>query len=289
MPRPKRWCHISQDINFDPEFERLCKEFGLGGVRFFLQVMSILDKTENHWALHKDFDLNVLARCCGTKPRIILGSYQLLIDMNWISVGVNEGLNQFIYARNYTKYRGNRVHENDMTKQVSCSPPYLPLPLKERDKAKVSNSVQKKETLDAFEEFWESFPARNGKKLGKPETQVLFLELTKENQSLAIQAAKNYSESERVKDGIGIRDPKRFLKNGKGSQPWHDWIEPEVSQNGKGELKLCSSRIEVEGNLKTCKRPATKMVGKSFICDGCYDRYQKKQESVQQKGDASAN
>jgi hypothetical protein len=129
MPRPKRWFHLSQDINSDPEFETLCKNFGLGGVRFFLQVMAILDKTDNHWSLHKGFDLNVLARCCGTKPKKISGSYALLIEMKWISVGVDEDLNEFIFAPNYAKYRGNRVHEKEKVKQVSYSPPYLPLPL----------------------------------------------------------------------------------------------------------------------------------------------------------------
>jgi len=146
MPRPKRWFHVSQDINHDPEFEKLCKLFGLGGVRFFMQVMSILDKTGNHWSLHKDFDLNVLARCCGTKPKIILGSYQLLIDMNWISVAVDEGMDMFIYAPNFLKYRGNRVHGKEMPKRGSCSPPSLPFPSLPKDKEKTLKKESKRKT-----------------------------------------------------------------------------------------------------------------------------------------------
>lgn len=143
MPRPKRWFHVSQDINTDPEFEEICKKFGVGGVRFFLQVMAILERTENHWSLHKNFDLNVLARSCGTKPKIILGSYQLLIDMKWISVGVDGDLNQFIYARNYMKYRGNRAHEKNMDEGGSCSPPYLDLPLPALEENKNRNPPHK--------------------------------------------------------------------------------------------------------------------------------------------------
>jgi hypothetical protein len=156
-------------------------------------------------------------------------------------------------------------------------PPSLPLPLKERDKAKVSKVEPIEEALNAFEDFWKAYPARNGKKLGKLDAQEKFLALTKNDQPLAIKAAQNYSASEQVQDGVGIKDAKRFLqKNKNGSEFWREWITPEIAQNGKGELKLCSSRIEVEGNLKTCKQPAMKMVGKSFICDECYELYQKK-------------
>jgi hypothetical protein len=167
MPRPKRWFHVSQDINYDSEFELLCKKFGLGGVRFFLQVMSILDKTDNHWSLHKDFDLNVLARCCGTKPKIILGSYQLLVDMKWISIGVDEDLKQFIFAPNYMKYRGNRVHEKEKVKPGSCSPPYLPFPLKEIHKEKRPALDHLERNLGAFEEFWKAYPKKVGKEPAK--------------------------------------------------------------------------------------------------------------------------
>jgi len=144
MPRFKRWFHVNQDINFDPEFDRLCRECGAGGIRFFLQAMSILEKTENHWDIHKDFSLNVLARSCGTKPKLILSSYRLLIDMNWISVGVDNDMNQFIFARNYVKYRGNRGHESEMTKHLSSSPPILDLPLLQKKEKNHKNDSQRK-------------------------------------------------------------------------------------------------------------------------------------------------
>jgi len=277
MPRPKRWFHVSQDINFDPEFECLCKKFGLGGVRFFLQVMAILDKTENHWSLPKDFDLNVLARCCGTKPRTILGSYQLLIDMKWISVGVDENLNQFILAPNYLKYRGNRVHEKEKVKRVSYMPPYLPLPIKEIHKEKRPNIELLKNDRKVFEEFWETYPARNGKKLEKSATEALFCKLSPTEQQQVVQAAQNYAASDLAEKGIGIKDPKRFLRNGKGNEPWRDWLEPEQPKKWNDSDAVCARRIDVAGSLKFCGQPASTTVGKSPMCQDCYQVYQKEQ------------
>jgi hypothetical protein len=245
--------------------------------------MAILDKTDNHWSLPKDFDLNVLARCCGTKPKIILGSYQLLIEMKWISVGVDEDQKQFIFAPNYAKYRGNRVHEKETVKQVSSSPPYLPFPLKEIHKEKVTELDTSEEH---FEKFWKAYPARKGKKLDKPEAQKRFLALGEEDRILSVQAAKNYSESEMVTKGMGIKDAKRFLGTGKGNEPWRDWIEPEqkATVSGSPIEGACTHRIDVDGRLKPCGQPARHTVGKTEMCEACYQAYQYEHVATEQHG-----
>lgn len=79
----------------------------------------------------------------------------------------------------------------------------------------------------AFEEFWKLYPARRGKKLEKNTALAKFKLLNHQDQQLVIAAARNYSTSEMVFKGIGIKDPHRFLQNGKGDQPWRDWITPE--------------------------------------------------------------
>jgi hypothetical protein len=81
--------------------------------------------------------------------------------------------------------------------------------------------------MSLFSAFWSDYPARNGKKLEKSETQTRFFKLKPPDQALCATAAKHYAESEMVKKGIGIKDPKRFIRDGKGSEPWRDWIEPE--------------------------------------------------------------
>ena len=108
MPSIKRWFHCSQEINRDPEWRAYLKEFGLGGARFWLEVLAILDRTDNYWDIHKGFSLGLLAASCETKPRIILASYQHLVNIKWLSIGVDADMNQFIYAPKWSEYNKKR-------------------------------------------------------------------------------------------------------------------------------------------------------------------------------------
>lgn len=94
--------------------------------------------------------------------------------------------------------------------------------------SKTSTGTLKQE--EAFEQIWESLPLRNGKKLGQQETFRRFCMVPQDDWPLLIQAAKNYAASERVKDGIGILDPKNFIGTDFSGQPWKDWIEPEIKK-----------------------------------------------------------
>ena len=80
---------------------------------------------------------------------------------------------------------------------------------------------------DEFEDFWKNYPMRNGKRLGQPEAVRKWKRLKDEDHKLVLIAVKNYASSKQVRDGIGIKDPHRWLSNGKGDEPWRDWIEPE--------------------------------------------------------------
>lgn len=84
------------------------------------------------------------------------------------------------------------------------------------------------ESAVRFEEFWKIYPDRSGKKLEKGATKLLFVKLSAEDQLLAIQAAKHYADA-LTQQGISAKDPKRFLRDGKGLEPWRDWIEPAAS------------------------------------------------------------
>ena len=78
--------------------------------------------------------------------------------------------------------------------------------------------------LERFNKFWNIHPARNGRKVGKPEAKKKFLKLNDKDSILIIQATKNYAISKDVKDGIGIRDPHRFIRDGKGNERWREYI-----------------------------------------------------------------
>lgn len=88
--------------------------------------------------------------------------------------------------------------------------------------------LKNKTYVTFFDEFWKTYPSRNGKKLGKGETLKKFFQLKETDLPLILQAARNYAASEDVKNGIGIRDPKRFLKDGY----WREWIEPAQGEPG---------------------------------------------------------
>jgi hypothetical protein len=72
-----------------------------------------------------------------------------------------------------------------------------------------------------FNEFWKVYPSRHGKKLGKGKSLETFMKIRSEELENVVRAAKNYAESKDVQNGIGIRDPKRFLKN----DYWKEWID----------------------------------------------------------------
>lgn len=86
-------------------------------------------------------------------------------------------------------------------------------------------------TVQMFDAFWASYPSRNGKKLEKEETFRRYCLISVEELELVNTAAKNYADSEMIQKGIGVKDPKRFLMDGKGNEYWRQWIEPEEKRN----------------------------------------------------------
>ena len=76
--------------------------------------------------------------------------------------------------------------------------------------------------------FWEVYPSRDGKKLGKDIAFKKFLALKEEERQLVCQAVKNFSNSKMVKDGFGIMDPFRFFKSRDYPNGiWREWLVPD--------------------------------------------------------------
>ncbi len=110
-----------------------------------------------------------------------------------------------------------------------------------------------------FVEFWENYPRRNGKRVGKPAAQRKFRSLNHEDRLLVSGAARHYANSELVRKGVGIMDPHRFLLNGKDDQPWRDWITPEESTNGHSQSLTCTKRVQGQDErfMRPCGQPAS--------------------------------
>ncbi len=97
--------------------------------------------------------------------------------------------------------------------------------------------------LERFNKFWALHPARNGRKVGKPEARKKFLKLSDKDSILIIQATKNYRNSKDVKNGIGIRDPHRFIKDSKGNERWREYIQ-EIPQKPRSSSEKTFSTPE---------------------------------------------
>ncbi|MBS0164744.1 MAG: hypothetical protein JSR29_01550 [Nitrospira sp.] len=108
-----------------------------------------------------------------------------------------------------------------------------------------------------FEDFWKSYPARNGKRLGRAEAVQKWNRLKTEDRKQVLIAVHHYANSKLVSEGIGIKDPHRWLINGKGNEPWRDWIEPErpVVLNGHASPQSCTKRVQKGEFLKPCGAP----------------------------------
>ena len=111
-----------------------------------------------------------------------------------------------------------------------------------------------------FEEFWNNYPMRNGKRLGRHEAVQKWNRLKTEDHKQVLIAVHNYASSKLVAEGIGIKDPHRWLRNGKG-EPWRDWIEPEqpLVRNGHASSRTCTKRIQIPGDrfIRDCGKRAS--------------------------------
>ena len=98
-----------------------------------------------------------------------------------------------------------------------------------KEKPKISTGSQTQESV--FAELKTSYP----KKVGKfPEEQEVFRRfclVPEDDWPLLLTAVKNYADSEQVKRGVGIKDPKNFIGNQMNeSSYWKEWIEPEKTE-----------------------------------------------------------
>lgn len=72
-----------------------------------------------------------------------------------------------------------------------------------------------------FETFWQAYPKRDGKKVGKQATRMLFRKLTAAERERALTGARNLAASGRMP-----KDPERFLKRDRaGVWLFDEWQE----------------------------------------------------------------
>lgn len=77
-----------------------------------------------------------------------------------------------------------------------------------------------------FDDFWNTYPSRNGKKLGKDECKKYCRRFKNGDRELILQGTKNYAASKQAKEGYA-KDPIRFLRK----EAFREWQEPERDPN----------------------------------------------------------
>ena len=143
MPVPKRWFPCNRDVNDDPEVWELTKLHGVTGLRMFLEVMSIIDKTENCWQLGGDYVAG-LAHKVGSHRKKVEHILEFMEQKNWIVIKVLPGNYQIYTAPNYWKYHKRREPKTD----GPGSSPILSDPSLSDPSLSVPNHQEKKEIQD---------------------------------------------------------------------------------------------------------------------------------------------
>lgn len=75
----------------------------------------------------------------------------------------------------------------------------------------------KKDTLDAFEQFWDIYPARNGRKRDKAKARTQWGRLSQAERDNALQAVRHYADEEQF-----VKDAFRWLRD----RSFDDWLSP---------------------------------------------------------------
>ena len=94
----------------------------------------------------------------------------------------------------------------------------------------VDNSIRNRSTLaHKFDEFWNLYPKRKGKRLGKKAAKEWFDENVEIKQVPdLLVATKNYANSSYADSGH-VKDAIRWLRT------WPEWIEPEANNSTNGQ------------------------------------------------------
>lgn len=90
----------------------------------------------------------------------------------------------------------------------------------QRRQTKASSSKRTKAVEpDGFAEFWDTYPARHGRKTGRTETAKEFANLSPDDVALCLEAVRNYARETKATDRFP-KDPVRFLRK----DFWRDWL-----------------------------------------------------------------
>lgn len=174
MPIPKRYFHISQEINYDPELWTFTQEFGDRSLRTWLQILSYLDRSQNRWRVSGDW-VATLSRTVRQSSASVSRQVGWLLANRWLVSGEQSAANPgTVYSSpNWSKYNRSQEHKRsgvtpDMGAVddpllsypiLSVPIPSVPTPkIKEKKEIKsVAEVPAERSTLPKSSVIWEAY------------------------------------------------------------------------------------------------------------------------------------
>jgi uncharacterized phage protein (TIGR02220 family) len=135
MPVPKRYFHVSQEINLDPDVWELTEKFGDRSMRTWLQILVFLDRTENRWRMTGE-SLKNLSRIVRQQSASISRQVLWMISSGWLTVLETspDGSPAILMSPNWAKYNRRQEHKRSEfvpvsgTKRERIEAPSFPTP-----------------------------------------------------------------------------------------------------------------------------------------------------------------
>ncbi len=116
------------------------------------------------------------------------------------------------------------LNESQGTRKASApTAPARALPLDdvETDQTPPLVALARGTDMTGFDAFWDAYPKRNGKRVGRRACEVLWGKLNLPDRRAAWRGARHYADAVRA-DLTIAKDPERFLRH----RVWEDWQEP---------------------------------------------------------------
>lgn len=211
-------------------------------IALYAAIHSLVDwKSENGHAARSE----LLRRAGFTKREQLYAARQWLADQGFLTWHVPEGwvvaYQLYPHGDADRQLDGGPGHESgpppvtnqDRGPGHESGPLSDPEPEPIPDQPLLSTDVDAQGDLDAgFEEFWERWPKRNGKKVGKEDARRKWRKLNMSERRAAWLGAVNYADAcERDLPGVGRQDAFRWLQH----RRWVDWQTPAQDERGNGQ------------------------------------------------------
>ncbi|MBV6497640.1 MAG: hypothetical protein JFAIHJKO_02790 [Pyrinomonadaceae bacterium] len=135
MPVPKRYFHVSQELNHDPELWEFTSEFGDRSLRTWLQILVYLDRSANQWRTSGDW-LATLSRTVRQSSANLSRQIGWLVAKQWLVIRESsaDGSPLVFEAPKWAEYNKRQEHKRNNsvpdsgTKKERIDIPSFPTP-----------------------------------------------------------------------------------------------------------------------------------------------------------------